>query len=143
MLFRTMNLSAYLVSSMRVAGSMRELGPYAVIALIVPGGCLIALVIWAFRNRVFLMGRLRDWQELHKSAEGQFDRALAQKAGRGSRLNRMRLNRIMGICEATHSWFEPHIFAGQASAMVFLRSASAVQWQSQERRRGEKQCLRA
>jgi hypothetical protein len=35
----------------RLAGSLRELGPYAAIALIIPGGSLIALSAWAFRRR--------------------------------------------------------------------------------------------
>jgi hypothetical protein len=34
-----------------LSGPMRELGPYAAIALIVPGGTLIALGMWAFRHR--------------------------------------------------------------------------------------------
>jgi hypothetical protein len=38
---------------------MRDLGPYAVVALIVPGGCLIALVFWAFRHRAWLTARIR------------------------------------------------------------------------------------
>jgi hypothetical protein len=35
----------------RLGGSIRELGVYAAIALIVPGGSLIALCVWAFRHR--------------------------------------------------------------------------------------------
>lgn len=35
----------------RLAGSMREVGFYAAVALIVPGGSLIALSLWALRNR--------------------------------------------------------------------------------------------
>ena len=53
MLLRPINLLAYL------AGPMRELRPYAVVALIVPGGCLIALLFWAFRNRMRLRARVR------------------------------------------------------------------------------------
>ena len=34
-----------------LAGSIRELGVYATIALIVPGGSLIALCVWACRHR--------------------------------------------------------------------------------------------
>jgi hypothetical protein len=34
-----------------LTGWVRELGPYAAIALIVPGGSLIALGMWAFRHR--------------------------------------------------------------------------------------------
>jgi hypothetical protein len=34
----------------RAAGPMRKLGPQAVIALFVPGGSLIALLLWAFRR---------------------------------------------------------------------------------------------
>lgn len=36
-----------------LTGPMRELGPYAVIGLLVPGGSLIALGMWAFRNRAW------------------------------------------------------------------------------------------
>jgi len=35
----------------RVAGALRTLGPYAAIELLLPGGTLIALAVWAFRNR--------------------------------------------------------------------------------------------
>jgi predicted DCC family thiol-disulfide oxidoreductase YuxK len=48
MLLRPLNLLAYF------RGSMRELGRYAAIVLIVPGGFLIALALWAFRHRVSL-----------------------------------------------------------------------------------------
>lgn len=124
MLFRTMNLSAYLTGLMRAAGPMRVLGPYALIALIVPGGCLIALLFWAFRNRAALLSRVRNWTEL--------------RSGR-----RSRLNRITTICEATHSWLDPHTFAIPASAMVVLRAGRAAeQRQSQERRRGAGLCVR-
>lgn len=34
-----------------LTGRMRELGPYVAIALIVPGGTLIALGMWAVRHR--------------------------------------------------------------------------------------------
>jgi len=34
-----------------LAGSIRENGIYAVIALVVPGGSLIALALWALRHR--------------------------------------------------------------------------------------------
>jgi hypothetical protein len=116
MLLRTMNLSPYIAGLMRVAGSLRELGPYAVVAVIVPGGCLIALVLWAFRNRTSLVGRWRTWQELQKSRSGfGFDR--------------IRLDRITAICEATHSWLGPHTFAHPADAMVFLRAGSAAESQ--------------
>lgn len=35
----------------RLAAPVRELGPYALIALIIPGGSLIALGAWALRHR--------------------------------------------------------------------------------------------
>lgn len=34
-----------------LAGSMRELGLYAALVLLLPGGSLIALVAWAVRHR--------------------------------------------------------------------------------------------
>jgi hypothetical protein len=135
MLFRTMNLSAYVADSMRTAGQMRELGRYAVIALVVPGGCLIALLLWAFRNRAFLLGRARRWREARRSAGRQPDH--------GSGLDRIRLDRITGICETAHSWCGPHVFAQPASAMVFLRTGSAAESQPQKRRRDAGQCVRA
>jgi hypothetical protein len=36
---------------MRIAGVLRELGPYAAIELVLPGGTLIALAVWAIRHR--------------------------------------------------------------------------------------------
>lgn len=41
-------------SRLSVAGllaTLRELGPYTALALILPGGSLIALAAWAFRHR--------------------------------------------------------------------------------------------
>lgn len=43
----------------RLAGALRTLGPYAAIELLVPGGTLVALAVWAFRNRQSLMARAR------------------------------------------------------------------------------------
>jgi hypothetical protein len=43
----------------RVARSLRALGPYAAIELLLPGGSLIALSLWAFRHRTELAARLR------------------------------------------------------------------------------------
>jgi hypothetical protein len=53
MLLRPMNFLADL------PGPMRDLGPYAVVALIIPGGCLIAFALWAFRHRAWLTARIR------------------------------------------------------------------------------------
>jgi hypothetical protein len=35
----------------RLAARLRELGPYTALALLLPGGSLIALAAWAFRHR--------------------------------------------------------------------------------------------
>ena len=35
----------------RLAARVRELGPYAAVALILPGGSLIALAMWTLRYR--------------------------------------------------------------------------------------------
>jgi hypothetical protein len=43
----------------RLPGALRELGPYAAIELVVPGGSLIALALWAFRHRAWLAARAR------------------------------------------------------------------------------------
>jgi hypothetical protein len=40
-----------------VAG-LRELGPYTAIALVLPGGSLIALALWTFRHRPALAAHL-------------------------------------------------------------------------------------
>jgi hypothetical protein len=42
----------------RLADSIRELGPYAAIALILPGGSLIALAAWSLRHRSALTARV-------------------------------------------------------------------------------------
>jgi hypothetical protein len=36
---------------MRFAGLLKALGPYAAIELILPGGTLIAVAVWAIRRR--------------------------------------------------------------------------------------------
>jgi hypothetical protein len=41
-----------------IAGPLRELAPYAAIGLIVPGGSLIALAMWAYRHRSRAAGQL-------------------------------------------------------------------------------------
>lgn len=46
----------------RLSGSMRKLGGYAAVALIVPGGSLIALFLWAFQQRGWLTPR--TWRAL-------------------------------------------------------------------------------
>jgi len=38
---------------------MRELGPYAAIAVVVPGGSLIALSVWAVRRRAWARNDVR------------------------------------------------------------------------------------
>jgi hypothetical protein len=43
----------------RLASVLRTLGPYAVIELLVPGGTLIALAVWVYRNRASLAARAR------------------------------------------------------------------------------------
>jgi hypothetical protein len=40
-----------------LAGSMREIGAYAALALIVPGGSLIVFSVWACRRRGWLTPR--------------------------------------------------------------------------------------
>ena len=42
----------------RLTNAMRELGPYTAIALVVPGGSLIALAAWTVRHRTLVTGRL-------------------------------------------------------------------------------------
>lgn len=43
----------------RLASGLRALGPYAAIELLLPGGSLIALTVWAIRHRSQLAARLR------------------------------------------------------------------------------------
>ena len=42
----------------RLAHTVRELGPYTAIGLILPGGSLIALAAWAFRHRPLVTAHL-------------------------------------------------------------------------------------
>jgi hypothetical protein len=42
----------------RLANMVRELGPYTAIALILPGGSLIALAAWALRHRALATAHL-------------------------------------------------------------------------------------
>jgi hypothetical protein len=49
----------------RFATTVRELGPYALIALVVPGGTLILASLWIFRRRAWLAGHARQaWRFL-------------------------------------------------------------------------------
>lgn len=43
----------------RLGSPIRGLGPYAAIELLVPGGSLIVLSLWVFRNRAWFIARLR------------------------------------------------------------------------------------
>jgi hypothetical protein len=43
----------------RFATALRELGPYAVIGLLVPGGTLILVSLWAFQHRAWFAARAR------------------------------------------------------------------------------------
>ena len=43
----------------KLTSAVRAIGPYAAIELLVPGGTLIALSLWAFRNRTALAARVR------------------------------------------------------------------------------------
>ena len=47
---------------LQLSGSMRKLGGYAAVALLVPGGSLIALFLWAFQQRGWLTPR--TWRAL-------------------------------------------------------------------------------
>ena len=42
----------------RLTNTVRALGPYAAIALLVPGGSLIALGLWSFRHRARIAAAL-------------------------------------------------------------------------------------
>jgi hypothetical protein len=44
----------------RLTGSLREVGPYAAIELLLPGGSLIALGLWAYRHRSSLAASARS-----------------------------------------------------------------------------------
>jgi hypothetical protein len=43
----------------RLGSSLRQLGPYAAIELLLPGGSLIALSVWAVRNRSSIAAHAR------------------------------------------------------------------------------------
>ena len=46
----------------RFAGWFRSLGPYVAIELILPGGSIIALALWTYRNRAELRRRIGSAQ---------------------------------------------------------------------------------
>jgi hypothetical protein len=51
----------------RIAGYLRDLGPYAAIELLLPGGSLIVLLLWLYRRRGSAcapIGRLRYMRNL-------------------------------------------------------------------------------
>jgi hypothetical protein len=50
-------LREWIESVLPMSGSMRKLGAYAAVALIVPGGTLIALFVWAFQQRGWVTPR--------------------------------------------------------------------------------------
>jgi hypothetical protein len=63
MLLRPMNLLTYL------AAAIRELGPYAVaVALLVPGGFLIALAYWVFRHRGWVTASMTAHSDSSRSS---------------------------------------------------------------------------
>lgn len=41
----------------RIATALRTIGPYAAIELLLPGGSLVALSLWGYRNRSKLAAR--------------------------------------------------------------------------------------
>ena len=43
----------------RIGAIFRQLGPYAAIEILLPGGTLIALLLWLFRRGVFVRARVR------------------------------------------------------------------------------------
>ena len=43
----------------RLTRTARALGPYGVIELVLPGGTLVVLSLWAFRHRSWLVARAR------------------------------------------------------------------------------------
>lgn len=55
-------LRRLLDSPAQLSGSMRRLAAYAAVALIVPGGSLIAFSVWAGRRRSWLTPR--TWRAL-------------------------------------------------------------------------------
>ena len=46
-------------SRIRLPGAIRQLGSYSAIALILPGGSLIALALWMLRHRAWIAARTR------------------------------------------------------------------------------------
>jgi hypothetical protein len=44
----------------RIATALRAIGPYAAIELLLPGGSLVALSLWGFRNRSMLAKRAQS-----------------------------------------------------------------------------------
>jgi hypothetical protein len=42
----------------RILAILRQLGPYAVLEILLPGGTLIALLLWLYRRRVYVRARV-------------------------------------------------------------------------------------
>jgi hypothetical protein len=68
MLLRSMSSLAPL------SGSPRELGLYAAVALLVPGGSLIAFLLWACRHRGWLTAHARAQHEHRTDGDEGHDR---------------------------------------------------------------------
>jgi hypothetical protein len=68
----------------RLGSSLRKLGPYAAIELLLPGGSLIALSLWAIRNRSSIAAHARHaWARRSKRpAVGLIARSPASSATR-------------------------------------------------------------
>ena len=77
----------------RLGDSIRELGVYAAIALIVPGGSLIAVCVWAFRHRK----RSRREADRRADAGGKASTALFTRAGDNMR-RRLAVRPVVDQC---------------------------------------------
>lgn len=111
----------------------REFGLCAVLALIVPGGCLIALALWVFRHRASLLARVaglaraRHWpQPWVLKPRALIEPLFVEPSVDHSRLP-SGLNRITVGCEAAHSCSDRPASANPTSAMVFLRASACAE----------------
>ena len=65
---------------MRLPGLLRALGPYAAIELVLPGGTLIAVAVWAIRHRWSSAARAQRAADAHARASDLNEPAIAYHA---------------------------------------------------------------
>jgi hypothetical protein len=60
--------------AVRAAAGLRDIGPYAAIEILLPGGSLFALLLWLFRRHKVAEVVMRKWRLFRKSLNGLVER---------------------------------------------------------------------